>query len=181
MSFLKRFLGIDVREAGPTPGSVETETVRKIVDALDKLEPQRARYIAAFAYILSRVAHSDLDISSDETRAMESVVVERGGLPQEQAMVVVQMAKTQSLLFGGTENFLVTREFNRIAEKDQKLALLDCLFSIAAVDKSIVSAEDTEIRKISSELGLSHGDFIAVKSRYRDHIEALKKLREPSA
>jgi uncharacterized tellurite resistance protein B-like protein len=183
MSFVKRFLGIEPRDAGPAPGSTETETetVRKIVDALDKLEPQRARYIAAFAYILSRVAHSDRKISSDETGAMERIVVERGGLPEEQAMVVVQMAKTQSLLFGGTENYLVTREFNRIAERDQKLALLDCLYSVAAVDQSIVSAEDTEIRKISGELGLSHGDFVSVKSRYREHIEALKKPRVPPA
>jgi len=181
MSFIKRFLGIDAREDVPASQAGETETVRKIVDALDKLDPQRARYIAAFAYILSRVAHADLDISPDETEAMERTVIERGGLPEEQAIIVVQMAKTQSLLFGGTENFLVTREFNRIADRQQKLALIDCLYSIAAVDESIVSAEDTEIRKISSELGLSHDDFVAVKSRYREHLEALKKLRDPSA
>ena len=181
MSFLKRFLGIDARDEGSENAAAETETVRKIVDALDKLEPQRARYIAAFAYILSRVAHADLDITSEETDAMERILVERGGLPEEQAIIVVQMAKTQSLLFGGTENFLVTREFNRIADRDQKLTLVDCLFSVSAVDESIVSAEDTEIRKIASELGLSHGEFVAVKSRYREHLESLKKLRDPSA
>ncbi len=112
---------------------------------------------------------------------MERILVERGGLPEEQAIIVVQMAKTQSLLFGGTENFLVTREFNRIADRDQKLTLVDCLFSVSAVDESIVSAEDTEIRKIASELGLSHGEFVEVKSRYRAHNESLKKLRDPSA
>ena len=181
MSFLKRFLGIDAPDEGPEDAAAETETVRKIVDALDKLEPQRARYIAAFAYILSRVAHADLDITPEETDAMERILVERGGLPEEQAIIVVQMAKTQSLLFGGTENFLVTREFNRIADRDQKLTLMDCLFSVSAVDESIVSAEDTVIRKIASELGLSHGDFVAVKSRYRGHLESLKKLRDPSA
>ena len=180
MSFLKRFLGIEAGAGAPATVP-ETETVRKITAALDRLDPGRARYIAAFAYILSRVANADLGISPAETAAMERVVVEHGGIPEEQAIVVVQMAKTQNLLFGGTENFLVTREFGRIADRSQKLALVDCLFAVSAADASIVSAEDTVVRKIASEIGLSHDEFVNVKSRYREHLAALKKLREPSA
>src|SRR3990172_10418282 len=132
-------------ETGGEPGpdrkkgkvSAETETVRKIVDALDRLEPERARYIAAFAYLLGRVAHADQHISPEETQEMERLVMERGGLPEEQAILVVQMAKTQNLLFGGTENFLVSREFEKIASREQKLALLDCLYAVSSADKSI--------------------------------------------
>jgi hypothetical protein len=96
--------------------------VRKIAAALDRLDPDRARYIAAFAYILSRVARADLQISDVELREMERLVQEHGGLPEEQAVLVVQMAKTQSTLFGGVENFLVTREFDKIATREQKIA-----------------------------------------------------------
>ena len=86
-----KYLGL---ETGGEPGpdrkkgkaSAETETVRKIVDALDRLEPERARYIAAFAYLLGRVAHADQHISPEETREMERVVMERGGLPQKKAI-----------------------------------------------------------------------------------------------
>ena len=175
MSFLKKFLGIDEPARSEQERVPETETVRKIINALDQLEPERARYIAAFAYLLSRVANADMNISPEEITVMERIVVEIGGLPEEQAIIVVQMAKTQNLLFGGTENFLVTREFGKIATREQKMALLECLFAVSASDESIVSAEDTEIRKISSELNLSHGEFIAVKSRYREHLEVLKK------
>src|SRR5512146_1126955 len=83
--------------------SAETDTVRKIVHELDQMPPERARYIAAFAYILSRVARADLNISEMETAEMERRVVQVGGLPEEQAILVVQMAKTQATLFGGTE------------------------------------------------------------------------------
>ena len=86
----------------------DTETVRKVVEALDHLEPERARFIAAFGYILGRVANADMKISPEETHAMERIIVERGGLPEEQALIVVQTAKTRTQLFGGTENFLVT-------------------------------------------------------------------------
>lgn len=56
------------------------DSVREIVPALDRLEPEKARFIAAFAYLLSRVAHADLDISSQETRAMEELVADHAGL-----------------------------------------------------------------------------------------------------
>jgi uncharacterized tellurite resistance protein B-like protein len=154
----------------------ETETVRKIVQQLDDLEPERARYIAAFAYILSRVARADMNISDVETREMEQQVSRLSNLPTEQAILVVQIAKTQATLFGGTENFLVTQEFNRMASLEQKLALLECLFAVAAADKVISSVEDREIRLINDELQLTHQQFIATRYNFRQYLGTLKDL-----
>ena len=116
-----------------------TETVRKIVAELAALEPEKARYIAAFAYIMGRVAHADRQISSEETRAMEEIVRKLAHLPEAQAVLVVEIAKSQNRLFGGTENFLVTREFTDISTPDQRQELLDCLFAVSAADESISS------------------------------------------
>src|ERR1041384_4188156 len=99
MSILK-LLGL--RRDESRSGSGDTETVRKIVRELDAMEPERARYLAAFAYILSRVASADLEVSEEETRAMERTLAESGGLTPEQAVLAVQIAKAQSRLFGGT-------------------------------------------------------------------------------
>ena len=176
MSIL-RFLGL--REEDPPGGAGgETRTVRKIVERLDQLEPDRARFVAAFAYILSRVARADLEISDEETRAMERIISELGRLPEEQAIIVVQMAKTQNLLFGGTENYLVTREFNRIATREEKLALLDCLFAVSAADDSITTLESGVIRQVADELLLDHAEFIEVRSRFRDRLAVLKNPHE---
>lgn len=175
MSILK-YLGL-VTDA-PSQEKPETETVRRIIGALDRLEPDRARYIAGFAYVLSRVARSDLKVTGTETRVMERIVADHAGLPEEQAVLVVQIAKTQNQLFGGTENFLVTREFENIASREQKLALLDCLFAVAAAEGSISVGEDKEIRQISDELRLDHRDFIAVRSAYRDYLSFLNPPSE---
>jgi uncharacterized tellurite resistance protein B-like protein len=180
MSILE-FLGFG-KKTGQAPAaaaSAETETVRKIVAALDSMEPERARFIAAFAFILCRVARADLYISPSETRVMERIVMESGALPEEQAILIVQMAKSQSTLFGGTENFLVTREFNRIATQEQKLALLDCLFAVAS-DEMISTVEDNEISRICSELQLSHDEFISVRMTYRENRAVLKKPPQPA-
>jgi uncharacterized tellurite resistance protein B-like protein len=154
--------------------SAETETVRKIAGALDKLDLDRAKFIASFAYILSRVARADLNISAEEMAVMERLVMEYGALPEEQAVLVVQMAKTQNILFGSTENFLVAREFNRIATHEQKLALLECLFAVSAADESISVLEDNEVSQIADELRIEHDEFIAVRMRFRDHLAVLK-------
>lgn len=160
--------------SSPQAALSEVETVRKISRQLDQLEPKRARFIACFAYILGRVAFADLEVSDQETAVMESLVAETGGIPEQQAVLVVQMAKTHNQLFGGTENFLVTREFNRIASIDDKRALLECLYGVSAADHSISAEEDTEIRKIAGELRLDHRDFIAARTRYAEHLDVLK-------
>ncbi len=157
--------------------SSETETIRKITDALDRLDPERAKFIAAFAYLLGRVARADLIISTEETKTMERIIMERGGLPEEQAVIVIQMAKTQNILFGGTENYLVSREFNAIASHEEKMALLDCLFAVAAAEESISTIEDNEISQIADELRIEHRDFISIRSKYRDRLAVLKDSR----
>src|SRR5438477_9775676 len=172
MSILK-FLGINPDHPSAT-SSGQTDTVRKIVEKLDQLPEDQARYIAGFAYLLSRAARADLNISAEETAVMEHIVMQESGLPEELALVVVQMAKTQNQLFGSTENYLVTREFERIATREQKLALLSCLFAVVAADEIITSEEDDVVKQIASELKLSHDDYIAARVRYKQFLAVFK-------
>jgi len=173
MSILK-FLRI---ESGTPERSVgSTDTVRKIVAELEAMSEERARFIAAFAYILGRVANADLNFSESETRKMEEIVCRLGHLPEDQAVLVVQIAKSQNRLFGGTENFLVTREFVGISTAEQRQELLDCLFEVSAADASISGAEEAEIRQIASELGFGLKDFVGARSAWAEHREVLKPL-----
>lgn len=174
MTSLFRFLGLEKKEAAQA-SPAETDAVRSIVARLESMEPEHARYVAAFAYVMGRVARADLHISEEETRTMERLVVEHGRLSEDEAIIVVQVAKTQGRLFGGTEDYLVTREFSKIAAGEQKLALLDCLYAVCSADRDVSVAEDNEIRQIAQELGLDHGQVIAVRSVYRDHLSVLKK------
>ena len=112
-------------ETAPTP---EHAPLRELVDALDRLEPDRARHLARFAYLLGRVAHADRRVSPEETRDMEALVVEEGRISTEQAMLVVSLAKSSNLLFGGTADFIVAQEFSEAATYEEKLALARCLF-----------------------------------------------------
>src|SRR5262245_34455465 len=128
---IRAWLGVDRLE------SRDEAPLRETLAALDHLEPERARYLAAFAYLLGRVAHADQDTSDQESSAMEALVREEGQLSDDQAVVVVQLARRSNLLFGGTANFLVAREFEALARYEQKLALMRCLFAVSATDDAI--------------------------------------------
>jgi len=155
------------RAAQPSAAG-DTDTVRRIVGELDKLDGARARYLAAFAYVLSRVAGADLDISDVETAEMVRLVERVGHLPEAQAIVVVEIAKSQNRMFGGTENFLVTREFREIASAEQRRELLECVFAVAAADQAITSEEEVQLWQIASELGFRHEEYVQVRLKYSD-------------
>ena len=154
--------------------SRDSDTLHRISQAIDKLPAEQAKYIAAFAFILGRVANADFDISEEEIAEMERIVERVGGIPEDQASLVVEIAKGQHKLFGATENFVITQEFNRIANRVQKQALLHCLFAVSSSDHSISVREDNEIRAICKELRLDHADFIATRSTYKEHLSVLK-------
>jgi len=154
----------------------DTETVRRIVSRLQELPAERARFVAAFAYVLSRVAHADLDISAEETAKMEDLVRSRSGLPEEQAVLVGEIAKSQNRLFGGTENFLVTREFATMSSPEQRRELLDALFAVAAADGGISTAEESQIGQIASELGFSQREYADARSAWNEYRDVLRGL-----
>jgi uncharacterized tellurite resistance protein B-like protein len=161
---IRAWLGLD------RPETAEPVPLRDVLDALDHLEPARARYLAAFAYLLGRIAHADHHVSPQETRAIETALIDHGQLTEEQAVLVTQLAKTNNLLFGGTANFLVAREFAEMATYEQKLALLRCVFAVSATDEAISLSEESEIHRLARELRIDHPDLLALRVEHQRHL-----------
>ncbi len=173
MISLRNWLGLD------RPEQQEFAPLRETLDALDHMEPERARFLAAFAYLLGRVAHADRHVSPEEVAAMEAAVRAEGQLSPDQAMVVVQLAKTSNLLFGGTADFLVAREFSALASYEQKLTLMRCLFAVSATDDRISTAEEGEIHRIANELRIQREDLVALRVAHGKHLPGLSSLEKP--
>jgi uncharacterized tellurite resistance protein B-like protein len=121
--------------AAPAGSAAETATVRNIVSRLESLPPAEARYLACFAYVMSRAAQADLRITDDETAVMERFAAQYGGLDESQAVLVVGMAKLSAVAYGATEDYVVTREFRKISTPEQRLQLLRCCFAVEAVGR----------------------------------------------
>lgn len=158
----------------------DSDTVRRIVAELNRLDPARAKHLAAFAYVLGRVANADLEISDAETKKIVEIVQKLGGLPEEQAVLVAEIANSQNKLFGGTENFLVTREFREIASEEERRHLLDCLFAVSAADDAITGEEEGQVWQIASELGFTHQEYIEARLAYSDKRTVLRPKERSS-
>ena len=172
MGSLLRFLGLRGASQG---GAGETETVRRIAARLDRLDPAQAKYLAAFAYVLARVAQADLHIDESETVVMEKAVRGTAGLSEAEAALVVEIAKSQARLLGGTENYVVTREFKSISTAEQRARLLECLFEVAAADGTIETVESAEIAAIGEEIGFTRPEINALRAAYRERLAEFKK------
>ena len=180
----RRFLRLPGTPQGGSPGTSaldstvgETATVRRIVARLEAMPADEARYLAGFAYVMSRAAHADLEISDAETNAMERAVLELGGLDEAQAVLVVQLAKLQARSHGETEDFVVTREFGRIATNEQKLALLRCCFLVAVSDGSISAEEASVVNEIARELDVTRPDLNKVREEFVERFSAIQSMR----
>ena len=155
---LLSWLGVDDRREAQ-----ESTPLRELVETLDRLEPARARHLARFAYLLGRVAHADRHVSPEETRAMEALVVKEGALMPDQATVVVGLAKTSNLLFGGTADYQVAQEFAEGATYEEKMSLGRCLFAVASSDHQISMAEETEIHRVLNQLRILPEDLTRLR------------------
>jgi uncharacterized tellurite resistance protein B-like protein len=176
---LRRFLPPAAAAASApaaTPDDHDTETVRRIAGQLDALPIDRARFLAAFAYILMRAAAADLEISDVESRTIEQLVAEHGGLPAAQAVLVAQMANSQSLLYGGTEDYLVTRQFRELSTEEDRIALLRCCYLVGAADDNITVEESDTLQEIARELDIDRHAVNVIRDEFAPKLSAMKAL-----
>lgn len=174
LNAIRSWLGL----ADAPSGQPDHAPLRELVDTLEHLEPDRARFLARFAYVLGRIAHADRHVSPAETRAMEAIVAEEGVLTAEQAIVVVGLAKSSNALFGGTADFQVAQEFAEAATYDRKLALVRCLFRVAATDAAISMAEEAEIHRVANQFKIQPQDLTALRVAHSRFLPGLAPRQE---
>ena len=156
------------------PDDRDTETVRRIAGQLDALPVDRARFLAAFAYILTRAAAADMDISEVESRAIEQLVGQYGSLPEAQAILVTQIARNQSLLYSGTEDYLVTRQFRDLSTAEDRLALLRCCYLVGAADDTITAQESDTLQEIAKELDIERDAVNVIRNEFAPKLAAIQ-------
>ena len=98
-------LEVDVDEGKP-----DVQALDALEESLSHVPPEEARRVAALAYLLSRVAHADHEVSDAEREAMVRLLVDRARLAPEQAAIVIGIATSKIVHVRGTQDYLVSRE-----------------------------------------------------------------------
>jgi uncharacterized tellurite resistance protein B-like protein len=155
----------------------DTATVRRIVARLEAMPPEQARLLAAAAYTLARAANADLDISDDETAAIERELQEGEHIDEATAVMVTEMAKLQAKTVGGTEDYVVTREFKAISTPELRLRVLRACFAISAANGTISAEETAVLNQIAEELDIDDTALNAIRADYHEQLSSVQAIR----
>jgi len=155
----------------------DTATVRRIVSRLEQMPAEQARLVASAAYTLARAAHADLDISAEETDVIERELQGHGAIDEATAVLVTEMAKLQARTVGGTEDYVVTREFAALANEQQRIDVLRACFAVGAASGSISAEESAELNQIGKELGLDPAVVNTVRAEFHERLSAVQAVR----
>ena len=177
---LRRFLGLAPSSvSGAQSGTTDPDAaaVRRIVDRLESMPPDEARKMATFAYVLARAAAADFGVSDLETRRIEGILVEQG-LSEPQAVLVTEIAKSTARLIGGTEDYIVTREYKALSTPEERLALVRACYLVSAANESITAGESSVLDEIARELDLETPQVTAIRSEFGDRFSAVQAMRK---
>jgi len=161
MSIIRRLMRIAKSgdEIRPTSASV-----KRIAAAFEQLDDDTARYLAAFAYVLARVAASDHEVDDSEVAVIERALVDIAELDPGHARLVAEAAHAEAEEEGGTQDYIATRDFRTLATREQHVLLLKCLMQVATADGEITAHESSEILQIAGELGFAFPEIKALKA-----------------
>jgi tellurite resistance protein len=155
----------------------DTATVRRIVARLERLPIDQARLVASAAYTLARAAQADLEISPEESAVIERELRAHEALDEPTAVLVTEMAKLQARTVGGTEDYIVTREFAALANEAQRIDVLRACFAVGAASGTISAEETAVLNQIAKELALDHDVVSAIRSEFYDRLSAVQAVR----
>ena len=158
-------------------GAGETATVRRIVARLERMPVEQARLVASAAYTLARAAQADLEISAEETAVIESELQAHDALDEATAVLVTEMAKLQARTVGGTEDYIVTREFAALASEEQRIDVLRACFAVGAASGSISAEESAVINQIAKELALDPDVVNGIRAEFHDRLSSVQTVR----
>jgi uncharacterized tellurite resistance protein B-like protein len=191
MSFFRQLLNLDapaspdlpIDPQAPLPDLMvgdATASVKRIAAALGALPPARARYVAAFAYLLGRAAHANLNVSQAEKDEMKRLG-EVAGLDPDTTRLVVELALMQAGEFGATEDYLVTREFKAISTVEERHRLVRACFMVMAADDEVDATEAWLVNRVAEELDLARADLNAIRAEFHERLSAVRAAREVAA
>lgn len=170
---LLRFLGLggssNWRESEPA-------SLAEIAAQLDALPAEEARFVAAFSYLLARIAGADLRTDDAERDAIAHHLMTFAEIDAERARLLADTAIRAAATYSPSDDHLVARAFRDMTEEPERIRLLRCLYAVAAADENVSTQEDNEIFEVARAIGVRRTSVVAVRLEFKEYIGAMKAL-----
>ncbi len=174
-NFLKATLFKPRREKNPELVRYFKERILKKIEIKTAKNRQKSALdeetlykICLLGTLLASVAHVDETIDKNEKKVLKKILAERFSFAAGEIKVLLQVVEEQAL--EGFDFYEAATEFNLHFTQEERLALVDGFFAVAAADGDISHDETEEIRRITKALRVSHKQFIDSKVRALENI-----------
>ena len=150
---------------------VQPGVLDEMEEKLSNYDEEQAKFLACTSLLMSRIAFADTEISRAERTKMSDILTEKMGMDETQAETITNLALERASAIH-CEDHLILRHL-RECDRDTKENLMRSLFALASED-DISNTENKELRLVASGLGLSHEEFVTLRSEFREHLSFLK-------
>jgi putative ABC transport system ATP-binding protein len=131
-----------------------SEGTSRMLNLLEKHDPDSASYLATFAFALARVAYADSEVTDDERSRMRQILHEVARLEPSEVDFIMELSMMQSRSRSGHTDRLKHARLDQ--ERGQQL--IQSLHAIAQADGRVSTEEVVEIQTIAREFGLDTDD-----------------------
>ena len=127
-----------------------SEGTSRMLNLLEKHDPNSANYLATFAFALARVAYADSEVTDEERNRMRQILHDVARLEPSEVDFIMELSMMQSRSKSGVAARLKHSRLDR--ERGEQL--IQSLYAIAQADGRVSSEEVVEIQTIAQEFGI---------------------------
>ncbi|MFW6067068.1 MAG: TerB family tellurite resistance protein [Myxococcota bacterium] len=132
------------------------------------------RVVTAVAGLLACVAYADREYAPTEERAVRAELGRVHGLGQAGVEAVCGVLREDIVDLAQVGDQVWTRELKELGERELRVEVLDALVELAAADHELSLSEVNYLRRLTTALGLTQADYVALQSRHRDKLSLLR-------
>jgi len=159
------------KSAAPAGSDPLREVVR---EHMREADDGTHRIVAAIAGLLAAVAYADHQYSPAEERKVREELGRVQGLgPVGVDAICAVLARDMARLAVVGDHGWV-RDLKELADRDQRLEVLEVLMDLAAADDDFSLAEANYLRRLTTALGLEQEDYVTAQAHHRDKLSLLK-------
>ena len=145
VSFLKRLIAADQRQAAEEISHIDIQ----------------ARLRIATCAIMIEIANSDDEFTDGERTRIVEILSLKFDLSDDEAHELIEIA--QERIKESIDIWGFTKTLNKIFTEDQKIRVLEAIWTVIYADGQLSQHEDSLVHKLSYLLGLKHKQLIDAK------------------
>ena len=128
-----------------------TDGTSRMLNLLEKHDPNSANYLATFSFALARIAYADGEVRESERAEMRRILHEVAKLEPSEVEFIMELSMMVKRTRAGLDN----RILNPALDTNRSEHFMESLYAIARADGAVSSEELVEIEAIAAEFGLA--------------------------